>query len=105
MTDTPIRGWEKAAFTVKNETEPPFTINVCGRDRWALECLVAAGDSGCTPIDDPEPCWSGYVFNLRQMGVDIETINEPQDGPFKGTRARYVLRSTVTRLESDEVAA
>ncbi len=36
----------------QERTKHPFTINVCGRDRWALECLIAAGDAGCTPIDD-----------------------------------------------------
>ncbi len=48
MTGTPKRGWGNAAFTVRNGQDAPFTIIVCGRDRWALECLMHAGESGCT---------------------------------------------------------
>ncbi len=90
MTDTTKSGWGKAAFTIQNGVDAPFQITVCGRDRWALECLIHAGESGCTPIRHPGPRWSGYVFNLRQLGVVIETITEPHDGPFPGTHARYV---------------
>lgn len=70
----------------------PFRIVVSGRDRWALEELRKAGGTGCTPIDNPAPRWSAYVFNLRELGLDIETIHEPHGGEFSGTHARYVLR-------------
>jgi len=72
-----------------------FRIVVSGRDRWALEELRKAGANGCTPIDKPAPRWSAYVFNLRGLGVDIETITEPHEGDFPGHHARYVLRSGV----------
>ena len=97
--------WGIAAFIIKNAHQDTFTIHVAGRDRWALEALVQAGDTGCTPIKNPAPRWSAYAFNLRQMGVDIETIHEPHEGPFPGTHARYVLRSSVTQLDGREVAA
>ena len=82
------------------------SVIVSGRDAWALQELHTAGERGCTPIDNPAPRWSGYVFNLRQMGFDIETVHEPHKGQFPGTHARYVLRSKVTVSEEEcEVAA
>lgn len=69
---------------------------VKGRDAWALLELVKAGANGCTPIDNPGPRWSGYVFNLKHThGLDIETRHEPHRGQFPGTHARYVLLSAV----------
>lgn len=73
-----------------------FRIVVKGRDRWALEELRREGERGCTPIDNPAPRWSAYIFNLRELGVEIETIVEPHGGDFAGYHARYVLRSGVT---------
>jgi hypothetical protein len=67
-----------------------------GRDAWAMHELIRMGERGCTPIDNPAPRWSAYIFNLRKMGVTIETITEPHGGSFAGTHARYVLRSNVT---------
>lgn len=102
--EKPNTDWGKAQFTVTNPPDAPITITVMGRNFWALECLNLAGEKGCTPIDTPGPRWSGYVFNLRSMGVDIETITEKHGGSFKGDHARYVMHSTVTRLIG-EVAA
>ncbi len=89
----------RMTFHIQNSTGSPHLIVVYGRERWALECLIAASAKGCTPIDHPGPRWSAYVFDLRGMGVEIETIHEPHTGPFCGTHARYVLRSKVTRAE------
>ena len=97
MSDNPDR-WGDAPFMLTSPTGTTATIVVKGRDRWALECLIHAGDAGCTPIDHPGPRWSAYVFELRQMGVVIETLQESHGGPFKGNHARYVLRSTVTSM-------
>ena len=71
------------------------SIFVKGRDEWALLELVGMGEIGCTPIHNPAPRWSGYVHNLRRLGVNIETIHESHRGPFPGRHARYVLRSWV----------
>ncbi len=71
---------------------------VVGRDAWALLNLIQAGARGCTPIDTPGPRWSHYIFKLRRAGFIIETIDESHGGPFSGTHARYVLRSSVTVL-------
>lgn len=97
--------WKAAIFTVNNDGTAPFNVSVKGRERWTLECLIAAGATGCTPIDNPAPRWSAYVFDLRKMDIQIETVNEVHDGPFKGTHARYVLRSKVSRVEPQASAA
>jgi hypothetical protein len=89
--------WGRAAFILHDNPAEPARIVLHGRDRWALECLIAAGDRGCTPIAPPGPRWSAYVFKLREVGVQIEKRSEPHGGPFRGHHARYVLRSTVTR--------
>ena len=41
-----------------------------GREVWALHCLIIASETGCTPICDPGPRWSGYVFKLRSARLD-----------------------------------
>jgi hypothetical protein len=90
-------GWGMAEYCISNGTEACFRLNLKGRVRWAMECLIAAGPKGCTPIDNPGPRWSAYVFDLRELNVQIETIHEPHGEPFSGTHARYVLQSTVSR--------
>ncbi|WP_068301165.1 hypothetical protein [Pararhodobacter sp. CCB-MM2] len=87
----------QCAYINHNAPNGPLHFMVKGRDRWALECLMAAKAKGCTPITTPGPRWSAYVFNLRKLGLDIETITEPHGGEFSGHHARYVLRSQVTR--------
>ena len=91
--------WGSAPFAIHFENGLTKDVIVSGRDRWALEALIAAGVKGCTPIDTPGPRWSGYVHNLRKLGVPIETLTEAHDGPFAGSHARYVLRASVTRSE------
>lgn len=79
------------------------TFAVKGRDAWAMLELVKAGHHGCTPIDNPGPRWSGYVFNLkRNFDLAIETVHEPHGGTFAGTHARYVLHSAVEILSEVE---
>ena len=94
--------WGKASFIVHVREGKASRVVVTGRDRWALECLIAAGEKGCTPIDTPGPRWSGYVHNLRALGVPIETVTEAHGGPFSGTHARYVLNARVTRAEGQD---
>jgi hypothetical protein len=84
-------------YTVKTTGGDTFRIVVSGRVRWALDQLCAAGLAGCTPIENPAPRWSAYIFDLRGIGIEIETIHELHEGEFAGTHGRYVLRSTVTR--------
>lgn len=91
------KSWAQAHFIIHLSDKTCARVVVSGRDRWALECLIAAGQKGCTPIDTPGPRWSGYVFNLRALGVPIETVKEAHGGDFSGTHARYVLSAPVTR--------
>ena len=85
----------RRSYAVSHPNGQTFDITIKGRVRWALEQLLEAGPKGCTPIDNPAPRWSAYVFELRQSGIEIETIHEPHGGAFAGTHARYVLRSKV----------
>ncbi|GAA4169533.1 winged helix domain-containing protein [Shinella granuli] len=77
-------------------------MTVIGRDAWALRNLINAGTAGCTPIDHPGPRWSHYIFKLRSFGFLIETVHENHGGPFAGTHARYVLRSSVEVLRASD---
>lgn len=78
------------------------THTVFGRDAWALLALHSTGKTGVTPITFPGPRWSAYVFNLRKLGLEIDTMHEPHAGSFPGTHARYVLRSQVQVLSGPE---
>ncbi|MCO6409049.1 winged helix domain-containing protein [Hoeflea alexandrii] len=90
-------------LSVQFRIEPDGQMQIAkGRDAWALLKLEKAGESGCTPITTPGPRWSAYVFNLRGMGLIIETIYESHDGPFPGTHARYVLRTPSLMIENLE---
>jgi hypothetical protein len=74
-------------------------LTVVGRDAWALDRLMSAGETGCMPITQPAPRWSHYVFKLRKAGLDVETITEPHGGAYAGHHARYVLRTPVTLVQ------
>lgn len=89
------KGGKGTSYRVTPSAGDVFHINVKGRDRWALEELRKAGGKGCTPIKNPAPRWSAYVFNLRERGVEIDTITEPHGGDYAGHHGRYVLRSAV----------
>ena len=75
-------------------------ITVDGRDAWALDQLLTAGRRGCTPIDNPAPRWSHYIWKLRRAGLVIETHDEPHGGTYAGHHARYELRSRLVVLDS-----
>lgn len=88
--------WPARAFTIRAGGEAPRVIVAKGRDRWALEALMAADAKGCTPYRSPAgPRWAAYVHNLRALGVAIGTITEAHGGAFAGHHARYVLACTV----------
>lgn len=92
------RQWPARAFHISRAAEPPCSIVVNGRDRWALEALIKAGPKGCTPIHNPAPRWAAYVHKLRDAGVTIETFTETHGGPFAGHHARYVLACQVAPI-------
>ncbi|KIN79599.1 winged helix domain-containing protein [Sulfitobacter mediterraneus] len=87
-------------------SEQPRTFELKGRLGWAMVQLVEAGAKGVTPITRPAPRWSGYVFDLRELGIPIETIMEPHKGIYPGTLARYVLScdAEVQLLEQEACA-
>jgi len=84
-------------YHVTPEGGKPFTVEAKGRTAWALDRLRAAGPKGCTPITEPAPRWSAYVYNLRALGVSIETLHEPHGGEYAGTHGRYILRARVVK--------
>lgn len=96
------RGTGHARYSVVKTNGARDEIWARGRDRWALYRLIHAGREGSTPITYPGPRWSAYVFNLRKMGVQIETLHEPHAGNFPGLHARYVLRCTVVQIDGRE---
>ena len=85
-----------ATIHPRKPEDAPIKLDVSRREAWALRELIKAGNAGCTPIDNPAPRWSHYVWLLRGHGVQVETIDEPHAGPFAGSHARYVLRDQVT---------
>jgi hypothetical protein len=74
-----------------NLSEQPRMLNLKGRSGWAMVQLVESGATGVTPFTRPAPRWSAYVFDLRELGIPIETIREPHKGNYPGLHARYVL--------------
>lgn len=82
-------------FTMRNGAADPLHIIAKGRDRWALEALIAAVSKDCTPINNPAPRWSARIHKLCKAGISIETISENHSGPFAGHHARYVLTCNV----------
>lgn len=93
-----------AVYSIKTTIGDTFLIAVSGRVRWALDQLCKAGTAGCTPLNNPAPRWSAYIFDLRGMGIEIDTIREPHEGEFSGTHGRYVLRSAVVRgMQGDAI--
>ena len=96
MTDQ-MRPWALAAYTVQDGDESR-TIALKGRDRWALEMLMKAGDRGLTAIELNGPRIHAYVFDLRhEHGLSIITENELHEGDFPGRHGRYFLLSKVSR--------
>lgn len=76
-------------------------VTVHGRDAWALDQLIRAGAAGCTPITNPAPRWSHYVYKLRRAGIEVETITENHGGAYAGHHARYVLRVPVSIVQQE----
>lgn len=74
-------------------------ITLKGRVAWAVHELLKAGATRCTPIDNPCPRWSDYVFKAKRAGLDIETVTENHCGSFSGRHARYQVRSHLEVLE------
>ncbi len=100
-----MRGAQSLLIRAQVGGEGGTVIMVAGRAAWALDQLNKAGDLGLTPVSNPAPRWSHYVWLLRAEGVVIETVDEPHSGSFAGTHARYILRSMVVVLERSGATA
>ena len=98
MSGAPKPVKPKVECVIRRNGEVVRTTTVIGRVAWGLLSLIAAGETGCTPITRPAPRWSDYVFRLRAQGFNVETIDESHGGSFAGSHARYVLRDDVTVL-------
>lgn len=90
----------RATLTLSEQSR---TFEFKGRLGWAMTQLAEAGPRGVTAITRPAPRWSGYVFDLREIGVPIKTIMEPHEGRYPGQHARYVLTcdAKVQRLDRE----
>ena len=75
----------------------PFEIRASGRFDWALDELIKAGPRGIIPMENLAPRWSAYIHVLRSLGVEIDTVMEPHEGPFPGKHGCYVLQSLVLK--------
>lgn len=91
--------WGRAEYLVRDPSGWEITISVCGRERWALETLLAVGATGCTSISNPAPRLAAYVCSLRDRGVLISTDLEDHFGDFPGRHARYTLVAQVTPIK------
>ena len=98
------RAMTDAAYTATVRLLPDgHLITLSGRLAWAFLMLKDAGETGCTPLDNPGPRWSGYIHKLRTVyGLPVETITVVHGGPFAGRHARYVLRSEVEILHRSD---
>ncbi|WP_407660084.1 winged helix domain-containing protein [Limimaricola variabilis] len=77
------------------EGERPRTLRLKGRLGWTMHQLAQAGPRGLSTLERPAPRWSGYVHDLRKLGISIETEMEPHEGAYKGHHARYRLACAV----------
>lgn len=100
-----MRGPQSLLIRARIGGEDGKVITVNGRAAWALDQLIKAGERGLTPVSNPAPRWSHYVWLLRAEDVVVETIDEPHAGAFAGTHARYILRSPVLVLERSGATA
>lgn len=89
---------EKQEFIITNPNGTTRSIFFVGRNAWCLNTLINAGDSGITSMKNPAPRLSAYIYNCRQAGVDIETINEKHGGTYSGYHARYRLKAKIVAI-------
>lgn len=91
--------WDESCITYAVSVRTPDSIlRLTGRDAWALQHLMQAGEKGVTPIQRPAPRWSAYVHNLRKQGFDIETVYEEHGGRYGGQHGRYILHTPCERI-------
>lgn len=81
-------------------------LRIGGRAGWFLRKLIGFGKRGCTPADFPAGLrLAHYAYLLRREGLIIETEHEAHGGDYPGHHARYRLRTEVTEIAAEGVAA
>lgn len=98
MTGAPKPIKPKFDCIIRRNGEVVGTTTVTGRVAWMLLVLIRAGAKGFASYERHAPRASDYVFRLRGQGIHVETVDEPHDGAFSGTHARYHLRDQVSVL-------
>ncbi|WP_081279351.1 winged helix domain-containing protein [Rhizobium bangladeshense] len=99
MTETP-KARTRIRVQIMDKGSPVSSpITVVGRNAWALQTLIDAGDRGFSSIERPAPRTAHYIHRLRSFGFAIETRHEAHGGKYPGTHARYRLCSELVVLE------
>ena len=78
----------------------PMPLALTKRAEFFLEELLAAASEGITTIAYPGVRVGDAIFKLRKAGVVIDTTYEEHGGEFAGHHGRYILRSTIVRLDA-----
>lgn len=94
---TERRGYPKVLARVENGP----VIRCTGREGMTLLTLIERGSKGVSGVDFPGgPAFrlGAYVFDLRAMGIGIETQQEEHNVGFHG---RYRLVTPVTVISVD----
>src|SRR5690349_19045259 len=100
LRDSPTAGKSNAVTFIELEYGDGLRA-FWGREAWALNELIQAGDSGITAINYPGVRLADTVFKLRQAGLDIRTERVRHDGPFSGNHGRYKLVTSVRVLRAE----
>lgn len=76
-----------------------------GRDAKVLERLVLDQGEGCQASRKAAQGWANSVFNLRDAGLEVETVRNPRGDRKLRCRARYILRTPLAIISDDDKAA
>lgn len=79
-------------------------FTVTGQTARALVALHSAGNRGVTALEVSTWAYrfAAYCFDLRRLGLDIETLREPHVGGWHG---RHVLHTPVTLVGEAGIAS
>lgn len=72
-------------------SEPTRTFEFEGRMGRAMTQLASAGVRGVATVEHPVPRWSADVHSLRKLGIQVETVMEPNYSHYRGQYTRYRL--------------
>lgn len=85
-------------FIFASVNDGPFEIQISGRNADTLERLIIVDQRGIAATElNPGNRLAAYIYELRKLGLNIDTWMEPHGGQYAGRHARYVLQSIVMR--------